>query len=54
MHLSGSVHIVASVTGYLLLKKLSYISALIAGLESRGLTEPVDNHPCETSKIAIV
>ena len=33
---------------------LPYVSALIAGLESRGLTEPVDNHPCETSKIAIV
>lgn len=32
----------------------SYISALMAGLESRGLREPVDNHPCETSKIAFV
>lgn len=35
-------------------KTLSYISALIASLESRGLREPVDNRPCETSKIAIV
>lgn len=44
-----------SVTGYPLKKLwLSYISTLIAGLESRGLTEPVDNYPCETSKIAIV